>query len=811
MAKGPNSELGTQIEFSGSPKPVAKLESKPDKIGRQGGLAALIEETKGISDRMDLVNLARQRGRIHRNTGIASPRAEEPITEAKPDIQPVSRRRYKRIDQQSSNAVAKGAKKPELGMKLDVKPEIQTENNDLLAESVRPQEDRGLTREDEPPTGTPLTESATDEGAKESGTKSKLIDAKNAGAQVILLTGESATKSTDRTKLEAIARGERPDAKEATRASIREREEYWNSGERKKFSTEERYELWKKSTKQFLDSFKGKPQAEFFKRMGVDLEDEGVVDKIYERFVVKGKGDVGLFAAELAKNNTAEQLQENMDVIREFSVMYGVESSKVVVQMAAGIKNARTDMDSFINAAEGQIKKGKDMPGMDLVENLYKNSGNDDEETSGKRASSEEDSTGTLPQEHKLNWNRSASVDKWREGAGDLNIEGDNLTYIPRVARLRNPYSPGTTEYDYFEKYQVRYFKPDQPSDYFIDEQGRRVERGVQLAVEMNINGETQQVLTPMFWEILEANPESLSGDLLDKYITVEATDSTVQSLSPVDLQIHNTEGNLLNVGVNFSWRKLQVDKQTLIAMQQKALQYIEGQVQAGKMPLEMLETVRGIIESHNAPVGEIARNGDGKTAENPKNRDKVFKFIEHWQKNGEVLTQGDVLTYQDAHLRSSGDIRTIEIGARDEAKPERKVLTKQAWEILKVVPRGFVKREFGIDVGYGPSDNISDSLSRSRWNGKEYVREVRAFTADTDTLKAMQAQIRSYVERQVLSGEMDQGVLTTVDGIMKFKHETIEPVRFGASGERKVIYLAKSFGQNDAVKVEKSQSVEAA
>ncbi len=757
MPKGAaGAELGIPKDIVREAKKAAT--PKPDKIGRRGGLAALIEHTRDLSARLKLANLARQSGRIHRNTGADSPSTEEPKTEAPTDTKSAVRRRYKRIDTHPTGASSRpvnSASVNEPAKNTGSGTDVQQENDELLADSVRVEKNYVSRTGDELPTDTALSESAEDKetGAidVEAGTESKLISAENAGAQAILLTGESATKSIDRKKLEAIANGEKPDAKEATEASIRERDEYWN-GENspyKNLTDEQKYELWKKKTQVFLDRFKGKPQAELFKRMGVDLEDPEAVDKMYQALFVDGEGDVGLFASKIAQNNTIEQIQENMDVIQKMSGMYGADSSKVVVQMAIGIKNTQTDLDAFIKAAGSEIKKGKDMPGMDLVKNLYKNL----EKEMGKKAKNEsvdantEDESESQPKEKEK---KIGGEQKWL-GAGELSVDGDSLVYSRESVRPKNPFDKGTEDYDESEEYLASHYAPQE------------ISLGVRDGDASEATGREVKKPTAALWKIIETNPDRLATKFYVRQgvlspvgafrgATIDAGRDSVRMRAPFGKKVKNAEGATRNVDVNYSWNKLTLNRETLIKAQQKAIEYLEQQVAAGAMPQETLGTAKALVSRYKAP----------RTVVRPREIPVISKFRgpEKWRSDGSLAVHGHDIVYTTDELKKYRASRSVQITTVDPNNPSRRILTAQAWDVLDAASKG-------VNGSRPVTDSLTEPVMR---RGGEWCRPVAPFTADRPMLDKMRGLIRESVSEAINEGAMGEDVLQNIDRVANYQ-----------------------------------------
>src|SRR3990167_9265618 len=197
----------------------------------------------------------------------------------------------------------------------------------------------------------------------------KLLNIEMAGAQAVFLLGGTIPETIDRPKIEAIAKGEHVQTEKINKGSFSERDEYWNGEESpyKDKKWNERMEIWTEKMNNFLNQYKGKPAEAFLKRMGVDLTNENQAKGIYDFYFAKGNGDIGLFASTIVENNTAEQIEENMEVIQKLGNIYGENSAKVAEQLVLGIKNAQTDTNLFIQSALENLQKGGNMPGIELI------------------------------------------------------------------------------------------------------------------------------------------------------------------------------------------------------------------------------------------------------------------------------------------------------------------------------------------------------------------------------------------------------------------------------------------------------------
>lgn len=391
--------------------------------------------------------------------------------------------------------------------------------------------------------------------------------------------------------------------------------------------------------------------------------------------------------------------------------------------------------------------------------------------------------------------NHDASPDKWID-SGSLQINGDYLSFKPESKRRENPYVPGNKDYDNFERYGVDY-DPEEFPGLFLDAVKKRVERGFKLAAvpdpelvdpEVAKMTELKKVPDPILWTILEANPNSQDKKykLTVSVDSLETVRTEVSVYDPDDFQVKVREGDL-----GYSWKGITVDKETLVNMQHKALEYLEAQVNAGKMPQAVLDAAEGILRySSSAPEDpHIKKLGtdqkaSGGSPENPKVEMKWWKFFatDKWSVKGQ-LGQADenYLFYQDEKLKHRNRQRRVTIASSDpeDQTGQRLVLTKTAWDILRRVP---------LPVpGYSDSIGISNERGFTTLSSERAVQdkkkgiwksETKPLSTDSLTLSQMQRIIRNYVDKQVTNGRIEADVLATVDGILKYKHGTLEPLR---------------------------------
>ncbi len=409
-------------------------------------------------------------------------------------------------------------------------------------------------------------------------------------------------------------------------------------------------------------------------------------------------------------------------------------------------------------------------------------------------AGSPGDAGEVVKQEFKLGRNeRSNGDDKWL-GAGELNVEGDFLSYSRVNRKPENPYKPGSRDHSNFEEYLAKNYSP------------RGIELGLvdkQQSVEA---GHEVKIPSAMLWKIIETNPEELDTkvdfNLLNirrpvrkwKGITLESADYAVKTLKPLERQVKNSDGIVKTVEVNHSWKKLTVDKKTLTAIQQKAIEYIEQQVKLGNMPTDILETAKGILDSHNAPrtvnYAPFKKQSGGETAETPREHSAFLQRVmpESWNKNGSLERIGGNIIYENDKLRQRKDARTLQIATIDTGNEMGAVLTQQAWDILKTVPKDFEDKSGTKYLLEGSDALTNPTLDRQG----VWKRFVKPFVADLDTLVRTQTLIKDFVFESVEAGKMDRRVLATVNGLLKYKYPTLEPTRIDSMG-RATYAMAKS------------------
>ncbi len=391
--------------------------------------------------------------------------------------------------------------------------------------------------------------------------------------------------------------------------------------------------------------------------------------------------------------------------------------------------------------------------------------------------------------------------DKWRGKSGQIILNGDNLSFTP-ARETHGAFNRDTT---WMGIYTQSHYDRDTNSwgrYRIVVEEANNFERGIELAVDvtdseswdpavMESSG-MEKVPTPFMWELLETNPESVGkgGHTFEadaygaKALNGKKYIPGVDSFYGIGGRAPELVGET-TVGV--VWGRVNVDRETLIHMQSQAIEYIEKQVQEGKMPQEMLDTAKGLIDSHKAP-DKIKRalandRGRGKSKENPKLYVSFLQGSETWKQKGQVRTEGNLIVYDDDKQRKHGERREVEMTTTsiDTSGVIKEVLTKQSWDILKVVPE---EPNAGVS-----QSSITEATTNSLLDRKgEWKKFVKPFRTDGATLSRMQQMIRGYVESNVQQGKMDASVLVQVDSLLKFKQSTITPIRFGD----KVVYELK-------------------
>lgn len=337
------------------------------------------------------------------------------------------------------------------------------------------------------------------------------------------------------------------------------------------------------------------------------------------------------------------------------------------------------------------------------------------------------------------------------------------------------------------------------------------VERGVELSVDVT-DGESwdpkimestgmRKVPTPFLWELLETNPESIGkgGRTFSAAAYGSETLKAKKYIPGVDsfYGIGGRDPELVGeTTLGVDWDSVNVDRQTLVRMQNQAIEYLEKQVQEGQMPQEMLDTARGLIDSHKAPDkierGLESDRGRGKNKENPKLYLTFLQGPETWKQKGQVRTEGNLIVYDDDKYSNKGERREVEIATTsiDTSGVIKKVLTKQSWDILKIVPEA-------ADTGPGKIV-ITEATTNSLLDRKgEWKKFIKPFATDGATLGRMQQMIRTYVEAQVQQGNMEAATLVQVDGLLQFKQSTIKPISIG--GE---IFYGLKGGKAKAVEI---------
>ena len=647
----------------------------------------------------------------------------------------------------------------------------------------------------------------------------KLLNAEMTGTQAVLLLGGTTPETIDKAKIEAIAKGEPVQTEKINKVSQSERDEYWN-GENSPYKDKtrgERHEIWLNGMNSFLGQYRGKSEEQFFTRMGIDLQNPNAAQEIYDVYFVNGKGDVGLFASTIAAKNTAQEINANMKVLQKLGNMYGKNSAKVAEQLVAGIKNAQTDTDLFIQSAQNELQKGTTMGGIDLVNILDRSpaknqqsqevnesvmesvvpeiSSSPTDEVSDNDAEKNKTSSERTFRERYIaaGSKRHYKKDQWKSDSGEISVNDNHISFVPS-GEINRRYE--------VEEYDQDYDGPVKPLRYYdvFADEAKGPERGIQLTVEVTdetfdpkITEQTglKRVPTPFMWELLEVDPESLGkrGYTFDTeaYSSDPLKAKKYTRADPSFYGIGGRDSELVGeTTLGLSWGKVTVDKGTLVAMQQRAIEYLGQQVQDGQLPQEMLDTAKGILETHKArnTVDEKwqTNRGSGTSAEDPKMHSTFLQLTETWKTTGAVKQEGDLLVYDDEKSRKKDERREVELATVDQ-ESGRKVLTEQSWDILKLVPETAAVGPYQLNVTEATSNAIQDR--KGTWK-----KFIKPFSTDSQTLSQMQQMIRSYAAQQVSLGQMDAATLSTIDGLIKYKHSTLEPIRY--DGQGKVTYEMK-------------------
>lgn len=393
---------------------------------------------------------------------------------------------------------------------------------------------------------------------------------------------------------------------------------------------------------------------------------------------------------------------------------------------------------------------------------------------------------------------RHFNPDQWRS-TGSLRINGDCLNYLPAFKVGDNPYIPGNKSHDNFEKYGV---DTGEHPLLLRSELEKRVERGVELAttpdpeiIDPQIAGMTElkRIPLPVLWEVLEANPNSAQNKYTFKSSARELVISADYSIQPV---FDKDTGEFKEGKVMYAWDGMVVDKETLITMQQKALEYLETQVKERQMPQAILDAAKGIlIYTSNAPEDpDVEKKGEGSTQDDPKMEIKWWRLFaaDKWTKKGQLGLDGDYLYYQNNKLKKQDRRRRVTIASLDseDQSGQNFVLTRTAWEILRKVPSR--APGFSDSIAIVNADGLAvKSLEKPLQDKKgRWKVEPDRLVTDSQTLDQMQILIRRYVEKQVAEGRMKADVLGSIDGILKYKLPTLEPVSVYTNGN--VIYRLK-------------------
>ncbi len=389
----------------------------------------------------------------------------------------------------------------------------------------------------------------------------------------------------------------------------------------------------------------------------------------------------------------------------------------------------------------------------------------------------------SVEQEFKLRRNdKSNGADTWY-GQGNLSTEGDVLIYSRERNKPTNIFAPDSKLHDQEEERLAKNYSP------------RRLGLAVVDAALSGEAGREVKVPSAILWKILETNPKELgtktavrlgprtNSSLLERFspihvqrwreTTFDLPDNDVRTFKPFELKVRNSDGDERTIEVNSSWKKLTVDQKTLTAMQQKAVEYIEQQVNSGNMPADLLDAARGLLLSHQAQdtvrFAPFKKKVGGESPASPREHATLLQNLvpDVWTASGSLRQDGRNIVYENDNLRRKKDARSVQIATADTKDETRIVLTRQAWDILERVPTN-IKDKNSAEY----RTNMPNALTNPTQDRQGlWKRFVKPFTADSDTLMKMQGMIRDYVADNVAKETMDESFLKAVDGIIKYKH----------------------------------------
>lgn len=271
------------------------------------------------------------------------------------------------------------------------------------------------------------------------------------------------------------------------------------------------------------------------------------------------------------------------------------------------------------------------------------------------------------------------------------------------------------------------------------------------------------KIPTPLVWEILEA-------DLRSFVWKIDFPSGETYSL--VARKLEN------ELPYTLTYAPIKTDVETAVRMREEILDYLKDEVKKENMPEQLLETAEGLVEFlPKAPLNRsLVKLERGRGRRGGSRNDPIIeqKFIyttswnDFWDSRGEVKRAGQYIVYK----RKDRSLRNVQIVVGD--KEGRFCITKTAWNILRTVP--------------GDSEEISirDSLDMPVLSlGKAHLRKgkwrmrARPLVIDTAVLKKSQELIKDYIAKEVDAGRLPQKALDTVNGIIRFKHSTLEPYPF--------------------------------
>lgn len=488
------------------------------------------------------------------------------------------------------------------------------------------------------------------------------------------------------------------------------------------------------------------------------------------------------------------------DSMKEYRKTKQNEQKQKTKKMEGGIENSQalnalsrdkpevTDRTDLENLARSDSNTPEAM-GNRLDQNMqHEEAGPPSEKTSPEKTFQEKNSeAGNQQYYEKDNW----------KNTGEIFIKDDNLCFLPQqeIARTHLVF-----ENEYSDDGHIL----TEQHHYLVDVDEKRVERGIELAIDVNNESVDPQIKdlsglkrvpTPFLWNLMEVNPESVGnkGHTFNERAYISEPLKGKKLTYPGRELVGET-----TLGVSFE--KVIVDRETLINMQQKALEYLETQVKEGEMPQAVLDAARGTLRYiNNAPedphIQKLGTNQktSGASSEDPKVEQKWWKLFstDKWAVKGQVGQNENYLFYQDDKLKKQNRQRQVTLAVLDpeDHGGQNLVLTETAWNILRRAPSPV--------PGYTDTIGITGTAGFAALSSEKPVQdkkglwkaEAKTLSADSQTLGQMQKLIHSYVEKKVADGRINADILATVDGILKYKHGTLEPARYEGD---KLVYRIK-------------------